>query len=131
MFTRRFRGSAETTFERYPERLTHLVLQTYPRLRVEHEVYPTYATRGSLENAVDAMAAWLTERVVVREAESTPKRRVGVVLCGHSMGGIVSLDAALAIRRHTPPGTAAWPHILGVLAYDTPFLGGACAGGAG
>lgn len=55
--------------------------------------------------------------------ESTEHKRCGVVLCGHSMGGLVSLDAALSLSMHTPSGSVPWPHILGVLAYDSPLLG--------
>ena len=118
VFVHGFQGRAEETFGRYPERLQHLVLETHPCLQVEAVIYPTYETRGSLGDAVDALVAWLT--TLVAEYESTHRRRFGVVLCGHSMGGLVCLDAARAIRSQ---GEDAWPRVCGVVAYDTPFLG--------
>lgn len=117
----RFKGSAETTFEGYPDRLRHLILETYPKLDVHALIYPTYETRGSLREAVDALVGWLT--IKVAEYESELQRKYSVALCGHSMGGIVCLDSALAIRRSAPGGKMPWPSVCGVLAYDTPFLG--------
>lgn len=118
VFVHGFQGRAEQTFGGYPERLRHLVLETHPRLQVEAAIYPTYETRGSLGGAVDALVAWLA--TLVAEYESTHRKHFGVVLCGHSMGGIVCLDAARTIRSQ---GEGAWPCVCGVVAYDTPFLG--------
>jgi len=118
VFVHGFRGRAEQTFGAYPERLRHLVRETHPGLRVEAVIYPTYETRGSLSDAVDALVAWLA--ALVAERESTHGHRFRVVLCGHSMGGMVCLDAARAIRSQ---GRGAWPCVGGVVAYDTPFLG--------
>ena len=118
VFVHGFRGRAEQTFGAYPARLRHLVRETHPGVPVEAVIYPTYETRGSLGDAVDAFVAWLT--TLVAERESTQGHRFCVVLCGHSMGGMVCLDAARAIRAQ---GRGAWPRVGGVIAYDTPFLG--------
>ena len=118
VFVHGFRGRAEQTFGAYPARLRHLVRETHPGVPVEAVIYPTYETRGSLGDAVDAFVAWLT--TLVAERESTQGHRFCVVLCGHSMGGMVCLDAARAIRSQ---GRGAWPCVGGVVAYDTPFLG--------
>lgn len=42
-----------------------------------------------------------------------------------SMGGLVIADAALNILRSRPSGsdTPLWPHIIGVIGYDTPYYG--------
>ena len=92
--------------------------------------YPTYETRGSLEDAVDKFLTWLTTEVATLEsapllsaASTRRKRHCGVVLCGHSMGGLVTLDASLSIHSQASDHQPAWPHICGVLAYDTPYLG--------
>lgn len=124
--TNRFKGSAESTFEQYPDRLAHLLMQTHPDLRIEAHVYPTYETRGSLEKTVECFVTWLTERVVELE-NGIGAGTSSVVLCGHSMGGIVAADAALAIARTSADRSAAWPRIRGVVAYDTPYLGCACS----
>lgn len=42
------------------------------------------------------------------------------------MGGLVSMDAALQLHRTTPKGREVWPCVAGILAYDTPYLGGTC-----
>ena len=99
----------------------HLLLQTHPNAAIEARIYPTYETRGSLELAVDGLVDWLTAEVGEFEGKHGPTQ---VVFCGHSMGGLVSMDAALLLRRTTPSKQEAWPRIVGVLAYDTPFIGG-------
>ncbi|KAI3628812.1 hypothetical protein CBS14141_000515 [Malassezia furfur] len=62
-----FKGSAESTFEQFPERLAHLLLQTHPHAAIASRVYPTYETRGSLEAAVDSLIAWLATEVTSYE----------------------------------------------------------------
>ncbi|EPQ28346.1 uncharacterized protein PFL1_04173 [Pseudozyma flocculosa PF-1] len=147
VFIHGFKGSSDTTFEDFPSRLAHMLAETYPGLQVEPIVYPTYDTRGSLSAAVDAFVEWLTERCV--NLESKPvidpatgdfQRNTGrgggmgsvkVILAGHSMGGLIAVDAALAIARSTASQTAAntekpaalWPRVTGVIAYDTPYYG--------
>lgn len=98
-----------------------MLLQTYPNTAIEARVYPTYETRGSLTRAVDGLIEWLTAEVTEYESKNGA---TAVVLCGHSMGGIVSLDTALELHRSTPRNKTPWPDVCGVLAYDTPYLGG-------
>ena len=46
-----------------------------------------------------------------------------VILLGHSLGGILAAEVAL-LRSHSPKSSHAQQHrILGLVAYDTPFLG--------
>ena len=82
--------------------------------------------------------------VASHTASPTVDPSVHVVLIGHSMGGIVGADALLLLAAEQPiprnptsntqpgsngiesivePGTFMFPHIQGVLAFDTPFLG--------
>lgn len=78
-------------------------------------------------------------------ASPTVDPSVHVILIGHSMGGIVGADTLLLLAAEQPisrtptsrthrgsthgtesivePGTFMFPHVQGVLAFDTPFLG--------
>ncbi len=150
VFIHGFKGSSDTTFEDFPSRLTYNLQETYPGLHVKSLVYPTYDTRGSLAAAVESFVEWLTEQVVMLESkpEMDPKTgdivpnsgkgggmgSVKIVLAGHSMGGLVAVDAALAIaqsssdqQQRTPKDKQSslklWPRVVGVLAYDTPYYG--------
>lgn len=139
-----FKGSATTTFGDFPNRLAHMTQATNPSLAVASEIYPTYDTRGSLSRAAEALVEWLTTRTVELECKPTfsasgeeiPSHRSGrglgagsvkVVLCGHSMGGLVAVDAALSIASSAPPGPhrhdMLWPRVCGVIAFDTPYYG--------
>lgn len=149
IFIHGFKGSQETTFADFPNRLAHILSSTMsPGTKVLCEVFPTYETRGKLEAAVERLSEWVVERCARLESEededygsgsaqheqaqrseekqgleSSPKRerrrkkRAKVVLCGHSMGGLVAVDAAMKLEQ------ASWPAIVGVLAFDTPYYG--------
>lgn len=106
-----FKGSAEHTFGAFPERLAHMLQQTHQALAVELLVYPTYETRGALRDATSACLGWLRERIDERTRAGAPP---SVVLVGHSMGGILAAEVALA--HDAPP-------VCGILAFDTPFHG--------
>src|SRR5262245_12032677 len=54
----------------------------------------------------------------MRHADHTPP--VNTILICHSMGGIVGVDSFLAMQSDSDPMHA---RILGIMAYDTPFLG--------
>jgi len=43
-----------------------------------------------------------------------------IVLCGHSMGGLVIADALLAIQKMQTDEGPLWPRIIALLAFDTP-----------
>lgn len=140
IFIHGFKGSAETTFEDFPSRLSHLLAETHPRLAVRSLVYPTYDTRGSLDVAVANFVEWLEEQVLLLEAkpevdgETGKERRfeetgrgggkgtVHVALCGHSMGGLVAGDAALRIAKDNEAQGMGpyWPNVFAVIAYDSP-----------
>ncbi|CBQ70677.1 conserved hypothetical protein [Sporisorium reilianum SRZ2] len=150
VFIHGFKGSSETTFEDFPSRLTYNLQETYPGLHVKSLVYPTYDTRGSLAVAVESFVEWLTEQTVMLESKPEIDPATGdivadsgkgggmgsvkIVLAGHSMGGLVAVDAALAIahssadqQANTPPEKRSslklWPRVVGVLAFDTPYYG--------
>ena len=151
VFIHGFKGSEKTTFGDFPSRLAHIVSQTLTSLQVQSLIYPTYDTRGSLSKAVEAFVDWLTTTCVELECKTDEQgsgvvggaggekggsgvvgvsgRGMGagsvkVVLCGHSMGGLVAVDAALEIAKSggTQHGKL-WPRVCGVIAYDTPVRG--------
>jgi hypothetical protein len=130
----RFKGSETTTFGDFPSRLSHVVAQTLTTLEVKALIYPTYDTRGSLSRAVESFVDWLTttcveleskpEDDVVKQATSGRGKGAGsvkVILCGHSMGGLVAVDAALEISKSggIQKGKL-WPRVCGIIAFDTP-----------
>ncbi|TKY84862.1 hypothetical protein EX895_005942 [Sporisorium graminicola] len=150
VFIHGFKGSSDTTFEDFPSRLTYNLQETYPGLHVKSLIYPTYDTRGSLAAAVESFVEWLTEQTVTLESKPEIDPTTGdivpnsgkgggmgsvkIVLAGHSMGGLVAVDAALAIAQSSADQQAntpiekrnslkLWPRVVGVLAYDTPYYG--------
>jgi pimeloyl-ACP methyl ester carboxylesterase len=82
---------------------------------------------------VEAFVDWLTTTCVDLECkpaeegdEAASGRGKGagtakVVLCGHSMGGLVAVDASLEIAKSggIQKGKL-WPRVCGVIACDTP-----------
>ena len=142
VFIHGFKGSAETTFEDFPSRLAYILSKTYPALRVESTIYPTYDTRGQLSGAVDNFVEWLIATCVNLEskpliddktgAPKSPKETgrgggagsVKIILCCHSMGGLVGVDAALNVAKEGGLRDGKlWPRICSIIAYDTPFYG--------
>ncbi|WWC70424.1 uncharacterized protein I206_104375 [Kwoniella pini CBS 10737] len=120
-----FKGN-DVTFESFPERISHLLATTHPSLKVESRVFPAYQTRGELTAATLAFVDWLTELVVNLENDHGAGGGAGkakVVLMGHSMGGLLIADAARDIASNTREGEMTWPRIVGILAFDTPYLG--------
>jgi hypothetical protein len=50
--------------------------------------------------------------------------RAKIVLCGHSMGGLLAADSLDAFINTRPDINAPlWPNIIACLAFDTPYLG--------
>lgn len=106
----------ETSFQSFPAHVHNLVTVKLEGSHVVHtKIYPKYKSRKAIEYARDAFSEWLSPH----EGPNTD-----VVLLGHSMGGLLSVEVAL-LEEH---------RILGTINFDTPFLGmhpGVIASGLG
>ncbi|KAI0751583.1 hypothetical protein C8Q80DRAFT_1158122 [Daedaleopsis nitida] len=123
IFIHGFKGT-DSTFGEFPQRLRHVLTETLPNTTVEDVIFPAYETKGELNAAVVRFADWLTDLTVRREVANGGAGRAKIVLCGHSMGGLLAADA-LAEFVNTRPDKHAplWPNIVACIAYDTPYLG--------
>ncbi|KAF8605735.1 hypothetical protein BDV93DRAFT_46555 [Ceratobasidium sp. AG-I] len=100
VFVHGFRGD-HTSFQSFP---TDLHLHLSPQIPNLHTfVYPTYKTTRQLEIARDHFLDWM---------KTLPPGRV--ILCGHSMGGLLTAEVAFA----APPN-----RVIGIMSFDVPFLG--------
>ncbi|KAI0082476.1 hypothetical protein K474DRAFT_1655250 [Panus rudis PR-1116 ss-1] len=126
VFIHGFKGT-DDTFGEFPERLRHILAETIPHVTVESVVFPAYETKGELTAAVIRFADWLTNLTVEREVANGVGGGAGkakIVLCGHSMGGLLAADALIEFVRTRPdPKAPLWPNIIGCIAFDTPYLG--------
>ncbi|EUC61167.1 alpha/beta hydrolase family protein [Rhizoctonia solani AG-3 Rhs1AP] len=100
VFVHGFRGD-HTSFQSFPTDLHLHLLPHVPKLQTY--VYPTYKTARPLELARDQFLEWM---------KTLPPG--GVILCGHSMGGLLTAEVAFA----APPG-----RVIGLISFDVPFLG--------
>ncbi|KAI6003707.1 hypothetical protein EDD15DRAFT_2507260 [Pisolithus albus] len=91
----------DSTFGSFPSRLEHILTETMDKVTVECTVFPAY----ELPTGGGAGAA-------------------KIVLCGHSMGGLLAADTLRAFIRSRPDeGAPLWPRVIGCIAFDTPYLG--------
>jgi pimeloyl-ACP methyl ester carboxylesterase len=109
-----FNGN-ETSFQSFPAHLHNILTNRLFDSHVVHtKIYPRYKSRYAIEVARDNFSAWL-------EPHESPT--TDVILIGHSMGGILAAEIALAPPKE-PTGDGRFRHrILGTLNLDTPFLG--------
>ncbi|KAL0088481.1 hypothetical protein J3Q64DRAFT_1634895 [Phycomyces blakesleeanus] len=121
IFVHGFHGS-DTSFEDFPNRIRTILTNTH-KVDVDAVIYPSYKTMGDISLAVQDLTTWLIDQVNTRQKESKAwggKGRLMVALLGHSMGGIVSAEVILGLKKRLDdPLDGAF--IVGLLAYDTPF----------
>jgi len=121
-----FMGSG-TTFESFPERLERMLSESVDNVVTECIVSPEYKTKGKLTAVVRTFSEWLTKLVLEKEAaygSGDCTGKVKVVLCGHSMGGLVAADALIQFVQNRPDADAPlWPRIIACLGFDAPYLG--------
>ncbi|KAF8812245.1 hypothetical protein BYT27DRAFT_7086925 [Phlegmacium glaucopus] len=119
-----FKGTDES-FGEFPQRLEHILSETIPHVTVESNIFPAYETKGDLDKAVVRFADWLTTLTVEREvASGLGAGKAKIVLCGHSMGGLLAADTLRDFVNSRPDKDCPlWPKIIACIAYDTPYFG--------
>ncbi|KAJ6515703.1 hypothetical protein C8R45DRAFT_810422 [Mycena sanguinolenta] len=127
VFIHGFKGT-DSTFGEFPNRLTHILTETIPSTSVECIVFPAYEVSNAFyqTEAVVKFADWLTTLTVEKEvASGGGAGKVKIVLCGHSMGGLLAADTLQEFmkNRETQANFVLWPKIVSVIAFDTPYLG--------
>ncbi|CAK5265010.1 unnamed protein product [Mycena citricolor] len=124
VFIHGFKGT-DQTFRDFPERLQHVLTETVGNLDVQCVVFPAYETKGDLNEAVVKFADWLTNLTVEKEvASGGGAGSAKIVLCGHSMGGLLAADTLKEFLNSRPDNKAPlWPKIIACIAFDTPYLG--------
>lgn len=126
VFIHGFKGT-DSTFSSFPKRLEHVLSKSIDNVVTECIIFPEYETKGELTAAVEAFSEWLTKLVVEREVAKGNGGGAGkakVVLCGHSMGGLLAADTLIEFVKNRPDQDAPlWPRIIACLAFDTPYLG--------
>lgn len=124
VFIHGFKGT-DQTFREFPKRLEHILSETISNVKVECLVFPAYETKGELDKAVVRFADWLTTLTVEREvASGGGAGNAKIVLCGHSMGGLLAADTLREFVNSRPDAQAPlWPKIIACIAFDTPYYG--------
>ncbi|KAI9867846.1 MAG: hypothetical protein M1813_007668 [Trichoglossum hirsutum] len=124
-FIHGFKGD-DNTFGGFPEYLRVKLSSALPKINVTTTVYPSIEIDESwnrLQNVV------IDLEVEAGTPSPTVDPSVHVILIGHSMGGIVAAETAIAIAAEQPLTQSSetagflFPYISGIIAYDTPYLG--------
>ena len=67
------------------------------------------------------LADWLTTLTVEREvASGLGAGKAKIVLCGHSMGGLLAADTIREFVNSCQDSDSLWPKIIACIGYDTP-----------
>ncbi|KAJ7835983.1 hypothetical protein B0H13DRAFT_2678258 [Mycena leptocephala] len=104
-----FQGN-DTSFQTFPTDLQEHLSAIIPSyLNIKSSIYPTYKSRKHIALATQNFLAWLSTQ------PPGP-----VILLSHSMGGLLAADAATDASNSGPPTSR---RILGVVAFDVPYLG--------
>ncbi|KIW91047.1 uncharacterized protein Z519_07941 [Cladophialophora bantiana CBS 173.52] len=106
----------ETSFKSFPAHVHNLLTPAVAETHVVYtKIYPRYKSRRNISFVRDDFSNWLAPH----ESSTTD-----VILVGHSLGGILAAEVVL-IPSHFPAGNSnLFQHrILGLMAFDTPFLG--------
>ncbi|KAK7205271.1 hypothetical protein BZA70DRAFT_277749 [Myxozyma melibiosi] len=124
-----FKGGA-TTFADFPGHMEFQLKKLYKAsdtaVKIATIVYPPYETKGNLEDSVRTFVTFLETAVIdyeVANGTHSPvvSPSVGVILVAHSMGGLVVSDATIEILARD--ANYVFPKVIGLLCFDSPFLG--------
>lgn len=110
-----YRGT-ETSFRSLPAHVHKLLSISIIDSHVIHtKIYPRYYTKGDLKALAEDFSRWLSPH----ESPTTD-----IVLCGHSLGGV--LIAEVALLRPNPGANTSnllRHRLLGTVSFEAPFLG--------
>ena len=102
-----FLGSIDS-FQSFPKDLSDNL-----EINNSFSIYPTFDTKGCNTRAVHALVDWLLIHATTFKAKN-------VILIGHSMGGILAVDAFNYLQDLDCKNLI---HIIGILTVDSPFYG--------
>ncbi|KPI35005.1 uncharacterized protein AB675_11951 [Cyphellophora attinorum] len=103
----------ETSFKSFPAHIHNILTVTLADSHVVYsKIYPKYKSRKNITFARDDFSTWL----LPHDSPTTD-----IILVGHSLGGILAAEVVLLPLK---AGARESRHrILGLIAFDTPFLG--------
>ncbi|KAL2842433.1 hypothetical protein BJX68DRAFT_270610 [Aspergillus pseudodeflectus] len=113
-----FLGSEDSFYE-FPRKVHDLLKAALSRTHVVYtKIYPRYKSQGPLGVARDDIIQWLSPH-------QAPD--LDLILLGHSIGGLVAAEVALAttcnVTSHTISSSRLNHHFVGLVTFDAPFLG--------
>ncbi|KIW52064.1 hypothetical protein PV05_07735 [Exophiala xenobiotica] len=105
----------ETSFKSFPAHVHAILTKSLRETHVAYtKIYPRYKSRKNISFATNDFSKWLAPR----ESDQTD-----VILVGHSLGGILAAEVVL-LPSDAPSSNGVFRHrILGLLAFDVPYLG--------
>ncbi|KAK5222233.1 hypothetical protein LTR72_006490 [Exophiala xenobiotica] len=105
----------ETSFKSFPAHVHAILTKALRETHVAYtKIYPRYKSRKNVSFATNDFSKWLSPR----ESDDTD-----VILVGHSLGGILAAEVVL-LPSEAPGSNGVFKHrILGLLAFDVPYLG--------
>ncbi|KAJ7092853.1 hypothetical protein B0H15DRAFT_832702 [Mycena belliarum] len=106
-----FQGN-DTSFQTFPTDLQQHLSAKIPahlNIKIQTSLYPTYKSRKPIALATQNFLGWLSTQ------PPGP-----VILLAHSMGGLLAADA---VTDASNSGSARSRRILGMVAFDVPYLG--------
>jgi pimeloyl-ACP methyl ester carboxylesterase len=106
----------ETSFQSFPAHVHALLTPALAQTHVVYtKIYPRYKSRNKISVARDDFSNWLAPH-------ETPE--TDIILIGHSLGGILAAEVILLPSSQNVHNDNLFRHrVLGLIAFDTPFLG--------